>query len=389
MIDFTSHLNRAWICFAFITISNAMFAQEETRRTSDLSGITKNVIIGYAYSDFAITPNDHIKTNFTRVGFSPTMIWKLGDKLFFESQIEFYTDSHLVITQVEYAKLSYVLNKHVTIGMGKILTPFGTYTERFEAPFIERMPNAPIGFRHKDGWPNTGPVGSEMGLDIRGGMHVGDAKMNYVIYFSNGAKLHDGTTEPKLAGAVEYENFFDNNSNKAVGWRLGYLPLSNSSLEIGVSSNYSIAGTVNTKYENVAATAYAFDLSYHKSFPKLKTIVNLKGQLNYLHVDDADYLDEGGLNYTFKNESYIYYTRLSLRPAYLHNKFIKRTEFLVRYNYASLAKDAHWGGTTTRTDVGIAYWLSVRTGLRIAYEITEYPGNHKEEVILMRFVTGF
>lgn len=380
------------LLLSFVLAYHCLQAQEEQRRTAELSGlsgITKNVIIGYAYSDFSITPDNKIKTNFTRMGYSPTMIWKLGEKLFFESQVEFFTDSDVIRTQVEYAKLSYIMNKYVTIGMGKILTPFGTYTERFEAPFIERLPNAPLGFHHSDGSPNIGPTGSEMGLDIRGGFHVGDAKMNYVVYVTNGARLNTGVLEAKLGGALEYENWYDNNSGKCFGGRIGWLPFSSSSTEIGGSYNYCKVGDVDSKYSNMKAQAYAADFSYHTALHGLKSIINIKGQVNYLSVDRMDYIDEVGSAYSFENNSYIWYLRASLRPGFVKNKFMKRCELLARYNYASMAKDALWGGVTTRTDLGISYWLSLRTGLRIAYELTELPGNKEDQEILVRFVTGF
>lgn len=373
-------------------LSHAALAQKEEKKPgafSGLSGVTKNVIIGYAYSDFMVDPKADVKTNFQRIGFSPTMIWMLGEKLFFESQVEFFTDSGKIATQVEYAKLSYIVNKYVTIGMGKILTPFGTYTERVEAPFIERMPNAPLGFKHKDGSPSIGPTGSEMGLDVRGGFQVGNAKMNYVVYLSNGAKLNDGSKEPELAGAVDYENYFDNNTNKALGMRLGYLPLSNSSLEFGASLQFSQTGDAKSTLEGVMARAYGADISYHRILRPVKTLINLKSQFNYLMVDKAYYKDDQGEVYTFENNSSIFYLMLSVRPVLLHNIVLKRLEVQGRYNRMDLAKDALWGGLTTRIDIGISYWLSLRTGLRIAYEKTNFPGGKSHDVYLMRFVTGF
>lgn len=380
------------LLFALFFFRETGYAQKEEKRTAEfkgLSGVTKNVIIGYAYSDFMVDPKADVKTNFQRIGFSPTMIWMLGEKLFFESQVEFFTDSGKVATQVEYAKLSYILNKYVTIGMGKILTPFGTYTERVEAPFIERMPNAPLGFKHTDGLPSIGPTGSEMGLDVRGGFQVGNAKMNYVVYLSNGARLNDGIKEPELAGAVDYENYFDNNTNKAIGMRLGLLPLSNSSLEVGASMQFSKAGDAKSVYEEVMARAYGADISYHRVIRPLKTLINVKGQMNYLMLDKAMYKDDQGETYTFDNKSSVVYLMLSLRPVLLHNNIMKRLELQGRYNRQDMARDARWGGLTTRMDAGLSYWLSLRTGFRVAYEKLNFPGGGSHEVYLMRFVTGF
>lgn len=366
--------------------------QEEPKKSAEfsgLSGVTKNVIIGYAYSDFVINPKSDVKTNFTRVGFSPTMIWKLGEKLFFESQVEFYTDSGKVNTQVEYAKLSYIVNKYMTVGMGKILTPFGLYTERIEAPFIEKFPNSPLGFKHYESYPNIGPVGPEMGFDIRGGFQIGNSKMNYVFYMSNGARLNDGEEEKHLAGALEYENFFDNNSNKAFGGRIGYLPFHNSSLEIGGSWNICKPGDAKSEYAEVKAIAYSADITYHKTFKSIKSMVDFKSQINYLTLTEATYKDELDLPYTFTNNSYISYIRLSVRPALLHNKYLRRMEIMGRYNKAGLASGALWGGNHQRIDIGLAYWLSLRTGFRLAYEKGEEENGFKTEAILVRFVTGF
>ncbi|MDZ4667044.1 MAG: hypothetical protein SGJ00_04085 [bacterium] len=383
--------------YAMPTVAQEMeqepkLVQTETKEPKDfkgLSGITKNVIIGYAYSDFIYDPHSEIKTNFTRVGFSPTMVWMLGEKLFFESQVEFYTDSGNINTKIEYLKLSYIINKYMTVGMGKMLTPFGLYTERIEAPFIEKLPNAPLGLRQMDGVPNIGPISPEMGVDLRGGFYVGDSKMNYVLYVSNGAKLNDGLSETHLAGTLNYENFFDNNSNKSFGGRIGYLPLSNSSLEIGGSWSYSEVGDVKTAYEHLMSKAYSFDVTYHKTYPALKSMIDFKGQVNFLEVDKANYFDEKGDVYSFENRSNIYYVRLSLRPALVHNKYMKRFEFIGRYSVADFANDALWGGYAQRTDLGISYWLSLRIGLRIAYEKGDGLHGVSTEAILVRFVTGF
>ena len=153
--------------------------------------------------------------------------------------------------------------------------------------------------------------------------------------------------------------------------------------------NYSKVGDAKSVYENVAAKAYSFDISYHRSLVPLKIVVNFKSQLNYLAVDKADYIDETGAAYSFENNSYMYYGRLSVRPGFVKNKLLKRLEFLYRYNYANYAKDALWGGVTKRNDIGISYWLSLRTGLRIAYEATETTGKEMDDAILVRFVTGF
>src|ERR1035437_7990053 len=134
------------------------------------------------------------KTTFNDFGFSPMFLWKLSDKLFFESEIEIKNDGtadNSAAFDLEFAKLSYRLNKYMIFGAGKMLSPFGAYNERWEPNHIERFPNAPL--RPDDGLlPDDTHLlwGAVMGVDVRGGIPLGNAKMNYSLYLSNGPILH-------------------------------------------------------------------------------------------------------------------------------------------------------------------------------------------------------
>lgn len=369
--------------------------QNESRLIgTSLSGNTKGVITGGAFIDFSSSKDTDVKTNFSQTGFSPIFLWKLSDKLFFESEVEVQIEKGETGVDLEYAKFSYVLNKYMTIGAGRMLTPFGAYVERLHAAFVEKFPNSPLMMHHIDGMQAIGPNGAEMGIDIRGGIPLGNSKMNYAVYISNGAKLNDGSEDPMMAGSLEYENFFDNNSNKAIGGRIGFLPFSNSSLEIGISGNYAKTGNPKSQYENIAANAYAIDFSYVKAITSLKSIINIKGQYNSVTTDKADYTDAmdstGMTTYTFNNQSHVYYAQFSFRPALSKNKFFKNIEIMGRYNSFSLPKEALWGGgTTTRTDIGLCYWLSWRSGIRFAYETQNNPDGKTTQEFLIRFATGF
>lgn len=381
----------------FITNAIAQDSIQTNRNQVSLSlitGNTKGLITGSAFVDFSINEKNPVKTNFSSAGFSPIFLWKLSDKLFFESELEIQIANGNTGIDLEYAKFSYVLNQYITIGAGRMLTPFGAYVERLHPTFIERFPNPPLLMHHMDGMPAIGPNGAELGVDFRGGIQLGNSKMNYVFYVSNGPSLNDGSGDPMMAGILEYENFNDNNSNKSVGGRVGFLPFSNSSLEIGVSGNYGKPGTVKSVYENMKATAYAFDLSYVKAISSLKSIINIKGQLNRLTVDKTNYKNSmdstGTTTYTFNNISQVYYMQVGFRPALSENAFLKNIELLGRYNSFSLPEEALWGGgTTTRIDMGICYWLSWRSGLRFAYEIEKNMKGERTEEFLIRFATGF
>ena len=380
------------------------YAQDSTQTEknqqilSAVPGNTKILITGMAWFGFSAKLNDNVKTdvtkNFNSYGFSPMFLWKLSDKIFFESEIEINNGA----MELEYAKLSYSLNKYMTIGAGRMLTPFGAYGERWEAMTVERFPNPHLR-PNDDLLPDDTHLywGAIMGVDVRGGIPLGSAKMNYSLYVSNGPLLSkDENGNP--TGVIQYENLLDeNNNNKEIGGRIGLLPFSNSSLEIGFSGKHGIAGDLGTVYRKTSATAYAVDLSYVKSIDAIKSTINFRGQFNSLKVDKANYYLTDSTTYTFDNTLKNYYAQFSIRPSMAQNKFLKKTELLFRYSALTSPKNALWGakdnngngGTINRTDIGLAYWLSWKTGLRLAYETTTMPdGTHKNE-FLTSFVYGF
>lgn len=393
-----------FVVFLLIAFSTG-YAQDSTQAEknqqilSAIPGNTKMVLTGVAWFGFQANLNDPSKTtvknSFNNYGFSPMFLWKLSDKMFFESEIEINNGA----MELEYAKLSYQLNKYMTIGAGRMLTPFGAYGERWEPVHIERFPNAHL--RPNDELlPDDSHLywGAIMGVDVRGGIPLGSAKMNYSLYISNGPLLSkDANGNP--TGVIQYENLLDeNNNNKEVGGRIGFLPFSNSSLEIGFSLKHGIAGDQgNSVYGKTAATAYAVDLSYVKSIDAIKSTINFRGQFNSLKVDKANYYLTDSTTYTFDNSMKNYFAQFSIRPSMAQSKFLKKTELLLRYNSLTSPKDALWGakdqngngGTITRTDIGLCYWLSWKTGLRLAYETTSMPDGTHENEFLTSFVYGF
>src|ERR1051326_2178283 len=295
-------MKKTFLLTIFLTANILLFAQDSTQTSRNFHTFEKNqkgtqfLLTGGAFFDFSAKENNH--NTFGGTGFSPIFLWKMG-RLFFESEVEMeFEDGELGI-DVEYAKFSYMLNKYMTIGAGRMLTPFGAYLERLHPAFVEKFPNAPMGMHHMDGMPAIGPNGAEMGVDVRGGIPLGSTKINYAFYVSNGPMLE---TKGMMAGSLEYENFNDNNSNKAIGGRVGLLPFSNSSFEIGLSANYSKPGNSDSLYKSLTALAYAVDFSFVKNIVPLKGIINIKAQLNALQVDKSDYenvMDTTGMKYSF------------------------------------------------------------------------------------------
>ncbi|MFI5188350.1 MAG: hypothetical protein ACHQF0_16585, partial [Chitinophagales bacterium] len=320
---------------SFLIASSAGNAQDSTQTEkiqqilSAITGDTKMVLTGVGWFGFQahLNRNDGTipKNTFNDFGFSPMFLWKLSDNFFFESEIEIKNDGtadNSAAFDLEFAKLSYRLNKYMTLGAGKMLSPFGAYNERWEPNHIEKFPNPPL--RPDDGvLPDDTHFfwGAVMGVDVRGGVPLGSAKMNYVLYVSNGPVLN---TEMGMGGMVQYENWNDNNTNKEIGGRIGFLPLSNSSLEIGFSAKHGIAGNEGESlYKDIAANAFAFDLSYINSIEAIKSTINFRGQFNSLSVTKANYQLTDSTTYTFDNTMKSYFAQFTIRPSMATSRFLR------------------------------------------------------------------
>lgn len=113
---------------------------------------------------------------------------------------------------LDYAQLDYIANKHLTVTVGRFLTPFDIYNERFSAIWIANLQDSPIIFT----------IGTRTSASSNGGMVRGVAierpnwLVNYTAYFSAGS-----TTENLQAG-------------RAVGGRVGmFIP--KAGVEFGAS----------------------------------------------------------------------------------------------------------------------------------------------------------
>ncbi|MFY9151037.1 MAG: hypothetical protein WAO52_03415, partial [Prolixibacteraceae bacterium] len=355
------------VFLGFILSGINAFSQDVVSQTDqNLSAITKAqtsgdtnfLLTGYAYSGYS--KDGANQGTFGPLGFSPIFLWKKSDKLFVEAEMEFGLEDGEISLGLEYLTLHYILNKYMTIGAGKFLSPFGTFAERLHPAWINKFSDKPLGF--SDEGTMVGPMG-ELGVELRGGAQLGNSKINYVGYVTNGPNL--ATEDPAIAGQLMYKNLADNNNNKAIGGRLGFLPFSNSSLEVGVSGQTSIVGDKESDYENVGAKLFSADVSYvHKV-----SIFNMdiKGQLNNVAVDKANYTDESGTSYTFDNNTKAYYLQLALRPAFVQSKFIRNLEFAGRYSALNNPEGAIWSGNQKQIGFGVNYWLNWNSVLKIDY----------------------
>jgi hypothetical protein len=328
------------------------------------SSHTGFLLTGYGNASFISDKNSN---TFGDLGFSPIFLWRPNEHFFFESELEMgFEDGQLKIN-LEYANINCVLNKYVTFRFGKFLSPFGTFGNLYHPSWINKIPFFPLGF----GDGGIGPM-SEFGAALSGGIPLGSSKINYNLYVSNGPTLNLGDKKSGEEGNLMYENITDNNKNKAIGGRLGFLPFLNSSFELGASFQSAKVGDAGSQYENVKALLYAFDFNYVKQLDFLKGTIDAKAQWNFVNVDKANYINHddstGKTLYTYDNKRDVYYAQLAYRPTMLQNKVMKKFEAVIRYSALNLPANAKDNKDVTQVIYGLNYWVNWRTVVKVAYK---------------------
>lgn len=320
--------------------------------------------------------------------FVPIILWEINDRLFFESEFEFELESehghgetHI---ELEYAHGSYIINDYVTFGAGKFLTPFGVFTERLHPQWINKLPNMPLAFAH-DG---LAPF-SSVGMYLRGGFAVKNSKLNYAFYLSNGPALN--TEEEEEAGLLEFENFDDINNNKAIGGRIGFLPIP--ALEIGYSFNFSGVNATGDEVGSVDALIQGIDVSYTRQVDALLGMIDLRFEYVMSDVDDVIYDpdgDEGFGPLTYDNKRDGFYVQAAYRPTLCAIKFLRDVEFVGRYEELDVPSGAPDGQHDhDRWTVGVNYYLSSNSMFKVAYQSTEVAGAGSTDAFMAMFVIGF
>ena len=277
--------------------------------------------------------------------FSPMFLWRHGKKLLLEFEPSFSNGG----LGVNWAAISYFALPWLIIRGGYLVLPFGIYNKRLAAGWINKFASDPEGI----------PSATDYGVEVEGGLQVGTMKWNYDLAISNGIQLNSD-------GSLQNVGITDNNKNRTFTGRIGWLPLANSSLELGASLMTGKLGELGSITENTKATLYALDLNLIEKIKPFQ--LNIKGQYGVTDVDKANYINplDSSL-YTFSNHTTTGYIMASVRPSYVKNG-IKNFELAARYgNYTSPANSL-WGTKDNSLAFALDYWLNWRTVLKFTYE---------------------
>ena len=188
-------------------------------------------LAGYASAGYV--DKENADGSFKVGSFSPIFHFQYRDQVMMESELEIsIADNGETVVEMEYMTIDWFMNDYATLVVGRFLSPIGNFRQNLHPSWVNKLPSAPPGFGH-DG---AAPV-SDMGIQVRGGFHLGSVKTNYAVYVSNGPELNAGTADGidyDLDGVAAEGFGADRDGEKVVGGRLGFLPIP--SFEIGLSA---------------------------------------------------------------------------------------------------------------------------------------------------------
>jgi hypothetical protein len=274
-------------------------------------------------------------------------------------------------TGLEYAHMVWAPRDEVMVGAGKFLLPFGQFTGRLHPAWINKLPDKPLMFSHSGFIPE-----SDVGMDVRGAFPVMDrSTVNYAFYLTNGPQLNT------MTGATATGTPSDNNYNKALGGRVGFLPIP--SLEVGVSFMTGKAGfSTATASGNPDILLLGADVAFTRAFDEIKGTINARAEWAMSDVDSNAAVISG-----VDNKRDGWYVQLSYRPDKVQS-LLKNIEWVVRYDMLSLPVSLN--ADRSRLTFGADYWIGSSTVVKLAYQLDDRDNSSAEtDAFLFQVGMGF
>lgn len=344
------------------------------------TGTTKFDVAGYAAGTFQA--RNHNVSTFS-ANFAPIFLWELSPKLLFEGGLELNLESDDLEIELEFAQLTYLLNDYITLGAGEFLAPSNVFVERFEPLWINKLPDKPLAVY--DGILPEKLVGAE----IRGSFPLGALQPNYAFYVANGPKLI--TDSPDSAGMLDWNNFRDNNDDKAVGGRVG-LFVPRLGIEAGYGFETARPGDQGTSLAHLRSWLHTADLNLTRDSDLLKGRIDLHAQYAWTRVDRTTYDPTGSLGFgpiSFRNKRDGGYAQIAYRPTKWNIDWLRNFEGIFRWDHLNNPGGAPGAVDEERWTLGIDYWLGPSTALKLAYEWDNLHGEPNNNAVLVQAVMGF
>jgi hypothetical protein len=355
-----------------------------TQARSNALGEQKLLITGDADVGFSAMKGD---TSTFSAGVAPRFLWKFNDKLMFDAAFDIGVDTDpdsresSTTFDLTIASATYAVCDYMVIGGGLFVTPFAAYHRDFDPSWITKLPDDPLVFSD----PNALAPESVLGVFASGACPIGPTKVNYAIYLCNGPELETTAVGPDAnAGSLRFDNYVDNNNNKAFGFRIGFLPIPE--VEVGYSLMYGQASAPGDPHAN--ALLQALDFNYTRASENYGQFT-LRAEWVWSDVTDVPFGAGPGALF-FDNHRDGGYVQISYRPTQVSIKELRNLEGVFRYDRVEGPNAAPiGGGSEDRYTIGLNYWLDARTVLKVAYEFDDRSLGGSAPGFMMQFGLGF
>lgn len=328
-------------------------------------GSTGFLITGYGFAGYTDPEGSDSSFN---AGFNPIFLWRLSENLFFEGELEIELEDTETDIGFEYGQVSYLVNDYVTVGAGKFLNPSNYFMERLHPLWINKMPDKPMSMSGD----NRIQASTQLGVQVRGGVPLGQTRGEYAIYASNG---------PDMAadGSQRFNTYTDTNSNKAIGGRVGWRPFS----DLGLGYGFEVSSVNDLDGKSLGVVTHAADLNYLRLSNMLGGNIDVRGQFARREVDrsSSSFLP-------FNNTSSGGYAQIAYRPILSSTYLVRKFESVLRYDWIDLQKNAAFNDRQ-RLSVGLNYYIEDRTILKFAYQFDNTENARDSDALLFQIATGF
>jgi len=350
------------------------------------SSATKFLLAGKAQISWTntmtkMTGSPDVKSNsFYPDAFMLMPLVKVNSRLFLDAQVEVDANpmgGGAAINLVE-AIAYYRVANGLSIFAGNFSPKYGLFMGVLD-DFTNRYSADPIGMAR-------GPQ-TQTGIGVQGGIQLGYSKLNYQLYAANGPQMRvDSTTQGNgnLTGQLYYDNYQDNNKNKSIGGSIGFLPFSNSSLQVDLSGQMTgKVGDAGTPFENISSTSIAADMNYYHAFGPV--MLRLLAEYNSTTTKKYDYPWHTDTTNTslvvpgFNNQFSGWFCGATVRLTGAKSKLIKNLELGGRIGgytppkydgTATTPLVSPWGENPEKqTTVCLTYWLTWKTPLNFSYDV--------------------
>lgn len=261
------------------------------------------------------------------------------------------------------------MNDYITIGAGQFLNPSNYFKERLHPAWINKLPDAPLTMNEYNGIQ----AGSQLGLQIRGGVPLGAMRGEYAFYVSNAPAMRGD-------GSLNFNNFSNLNNNTAVGGRVGWLPFPGFELGYG----FEVANVDDLNGNTLGVITHAIDLNYLKSSKKyLLGRIDINAQYANRQVDRSS-----DPTLAFNNQSSGGYAQVAYRPSLSGISLLTDFESVLRYDWIDLP-DTSVFYDEQRWTLGLNYYLAASTLFKLAYQFDNKQGAVNNNALTLQLSSGF